>query len=77
MCYLNGRVTFVVVCVQLAKLWVYDSPSPPELTQGSLGPQLPPHEAIFNSILKRSYHLLSTYYRPSALPTIIFYLHFL
>lgn len=53
--------------VQLTKL---HSPFPPALTQSILGLQLCPCEVISNSILKLSYHFLSTYCRASALPTI-------
>lgn len=59
--------TFSVVRVQLTQLWVYHSPSP-RIHQSVLGLQLPPHEAVFYSILKLSYHLLGSYYGSRALP---------
>ena len=41
----------------------------PELIQSVLGWQLPLLKAIFNSVLKLSYSVLSTYYGASALAT--------
>lgn len=46
------------------------SPFPLELTQSIPECQLPPREAILNSMPKLSYPLLSIYYGASALPTI-------
>lgn len=49
--------------------WVYHSPFSSQFTRNILGLQLPSWGAIFNSILKLSYHLLSNYCGASALHT--------